>query len=96
MMMKMMMVPCCSPLRPPSAAMMVMEVMAVCCLTAAGESSTGTHQNLAGLGDVCKKTGTLLLVDAVCSLGGVPVFADDWYGYGPSHACIQGLLSLQG
>ena len=38
-----------------------------------GESSTGTHQNLAGLGELCKKTGTLLLVDAVCSLGGVPV-----------------------
>ena len=38
-----------------------------------GESSTGTHQNLAGLGDICKKTGTLLLVDTVCSLGGVPV-----------------------
>lgn len=38
-----------------------------------GESSTGTHQNLAGLGEVCKQTGTLLLVDTVCSLGGVPV-----------------------
>lgn len=43
-----------------------------------GESSTGTHQSLAGLGDVCKRTGTLLLVDTVCSLGGVPMFADEW------------------
>eukprot|EP00798_Chlamydomonas_sp_ICE-L_P006579 gene6579-3231_t len=43
-----------------------------------GESSTGTHQSLAGLGELCKKTGTLLLVDAVCSLGGVPLFADQW------------------
>lgn len=34
-----------------------------------GESSTGTHQNLAGLGELCKKNGTLLLVDTVCSLG---------------------------
>jgi hypothetical protein len=43
-----------------------------------GESSTGTHQSLAGLGEVCKRTGTLLLVDTVCSLGGVPLMADDW------------------
>lgn len=43
-----------------------------------GESSTGTHQSLAGLGELCQKTGTLLLVDTVCSLGGVPMFADAW------------------
>jgi alanine-glyoxylate transaminase/serine-glyoxylate transaminase/serine-pyruvate transaminase len=34
------------------------------------------HQSLAGLSDVCKRTGTLLLVDTVCSLGGVPFFFD--------------------
>jgi len=43
-----------------------------------GESSTGVHQSLAGIGEVCKKHGTLLLVDTVCSLGGVPIMADDW------------------
>jgi alanine-glyoxylate transaminase/serine-glyoxylate transaminase/serine-pyruvate transaminase len=43
-----------------------------------GDSSTGAHQNLAGLGDLCHKNGTLLLIDTVCSLGGVPFFADDW------------------
>jgi alanine-glyoxylate transaminase / serine-glyoxylate transaminase / serine-pyruvate transaminase len=43
-----------------------------------GESSTGVQQSLAGLGDLCEKNGTLLLVDTVCSLGGVPIFADDW------------------
>ena len=43
-----------------------------------GESSTGTHQNLAGIGELCKKNGTILLVDTVCSLGGVPLFADAW------------------
>lgn len=43
-----------------------------------GESSTGVQQNLAGIGDVCRQTGTLLLVDTVCSLGGVPLFADEW------------------
>ena len=43
-----------------------------------GESSTGVHQNLAGLGALCQANGTLLLVDTVCSLGGVPLFADEW------------------
>lgn len=43
-----------------------------------GESSSGTHQSLAGLGELCEQNGTLLLVDTVCSLGGVPLFADHW------------------
>ena len=43
-----------------------------------GDSSTGIHQNLAGLGELCHANGTLLLIDTVCSLGGVPFFADDW------------------
>ncbi len=43
-----------------------------------GESSTGVHQSLAGLGDLCKEHGTLLLVDTVCTLGGVPMHADAW------------------
>ncbi|CAK0772136.1 hypothetical protein CVIRNUC_003932 [Coccomyxa viridis] len=43
-----------------------------------GESSTGVHQNLAGLGDLCRANGTLLLVDTVCTLGGVPMLADAW------------------
>lgn len=47
-------------------------------LAAQGESSTGVHQNLAGLGELCAANGTLLLVDTVCSLGGVPLFADAW------------------
>lgn len=43
-----------------------------------GESSTGVHQNLSGIGDICRANGTLLLVDTVCSLGGVPMLADAW------------------
>ena len=43
-----------------------------------GESSTGVHQALGGVGAACARHGTLLLVDTVCSLGGVPMFADKW------------------
>ena len=43
-----------------------------------GESSTGVHQSLAGVGEACRANGTLLLVDTVCSLGGVPLYADAW------------------
>jgi alanine-glyoxylate transaminase/serine-glyoxylate transaminase/serine-pyruvate transaminase len=57
-----------------------------------GESSTGVHQNLAGVGDACKKAGTLLLVDTVCSLGGVPFFFDKWgvdCMYSGSQKCLS-------
>ena len=30
------------------------------------------------MGELCHQHGTLLIVDTVCSLGAVPVFADDW------------------
>ncbi|CAH0585741.1 unnamed protein product [Chrysodeixis includens] len=43
-----------------------------------GDSSTGTVQNLQGLGDLCHKYGTLLLVDTVVSLVAVPFFMDEW------------------
>ncbi|KOB79161.1 Serine--pyruvate aminotransferase [Operophtera brumata] len=42
-----------------------------------GDSSTGTVQNLQGLGELCHKYGALLLVDTVVSLVGVPFFMDD-------------------
>jgi alanine-glyoxylate transaminase/serine-glyoxylate transaminase/serine-pyruvate transaminase len=29
-------------------------------------------------GDMCRANGALLLVDTVCSLGGVPMYADAW------------------
>lgn len=58
-----------------------------------GESSTGVHQNLAGVGAACRETGTLLVVDTVCSLGGVPLFADKWEIdaiYSGSQKCLSG------
>ncbi len=42
------------------------------------ETSTGVLQPLAGLGELCRQHGALLIVDAVTSLGGVPVQVDDW------------------
>lgn len=43
-----------------------------------GESSTGALQPIQGVGPLCQKFNTLLAVDAVASLGGVPFFMDDW------------------
>ncbi|KAF6260634.1 pyridoxal phosphate-dependent transferase [Scenedesmus sp. NREL 46B-D3] len=59
-----------------------------------GESSTGTHQALGdGLGEACRAAGTLLVVDTVASLGGVPLFADKWGVdaiYSGSQKCLSG------
>merc|ERR1712157_127738 len=43
-----------------------------------GESSSGTKQKLDGIGELCAKHGTLLVVDTVCTLVGEPFFADAW------------------
>jgi alanine-glyoxylate transaminase/serine-glyoxylate transaminase/serine-pyruvate transaminase len=42
------------------------------------ETSTGAWQPLAELGGLCHELDTLLLVDTVTSLGGVPVEIDSW------------------
>lgn len=50
-------------------------------------------QSLAGLGELCRGSNTLLLVDTVCSLGGVPLFADKWgidCIYSGSQKCMSG------
>ncbi|KAI8464850.1 MAG: pyridoxal phosphate-dependent transferase [Monoraphidium minutum] len=58
-----------------------------------GESSTGAHQALGGgLGAACRAAGTLLVVDAVASLGGVPFLADAWgvdAAYTGSQKCLS-------
>ena len=42
------------------------------------ETSTGARQPLEGVGDLCREFDCLLLVDTVTSLGGVPLFLDEW------------------
>ena len=42
------------------------------------ETSTGARQPLQEIGNICEQTNTLLVVDAVTSLGGVPVEMDNW------------------
>ncbi len=52
------------------------------------ETSTGARQPLEGVADLCQEFGTLLLVDTVTSLGGVPVFLDTW-GVDLAYSCSQ-------
>ncbi len=42
------------------------------------ETSTGAHQPLEGLGQLCHDHGAMLVLDAVTSLGGMPVEVDAW------------------
>ena len=42
------------------------------------ETSTGICQPMEGIGDLCRKYECLLLLDTVTSLGGVPLFLDEW------------------
>lgn len=43
-----------------------------------GETSTGRIQPLAEIGKVCRELGILFVVDAVATIGGVPVLTDEW------------------
>ena len=44
-----------------------------------GETSTGMWQPLGEIGAICRAHGALLVVDAVVTLGGVPVETDSWH-----------------
>lgn len=57
------------------------------------ETSTGAHQPLAEVGAMLADTPTLLVVDAVTSLGGVPVEVDAW-GIDVVYAGTQKCLSV--
>ena len=52
------------------------------------ETSTGARQPLEGLGELCREFDCLLLVDTVTSLGGVPLFLDEW-GVDLAYSCSQ-------
>ncbi len=52
------------------------------------ETSTGARQPLEGVGELCRKYNCLLLVDTVTSLGGVPLYIDDW-GIDLAYSCSQ-------
>ena len=52
------------------------------------ETSTGACQPLAGVGELCREFNCLLLVDTVTSLGGVPLFIDQW-GIDLAYSCSQ-------
>ncbi len=56
------------------------------------ETSTGARQPLEGVAELCRETDTLLLVDTVTSIGGVPLFIDDWgvdVAYAGSQKCLS-------
>ncbi|WP_201008939.1 pyridoxal-phosphate-dependent aminotransferase family protein [Paenibacillus glycanilyticus] len=44
-----------------------------------GETSTGRMQPLAEIGKACRELGILFVVDAVATIGGVPVNTDEWF-----------------
>ncbi|ACK73445.1 aminotransferase class V [Gloeothece citriformis PCC 7424] len=52
------------------------------------ETSTGVRQPLEGVGQLCRDYNCLLLVDTVTSLGGVPIFLDQW-GVDLAYSCSQ-------
>jgi alanine-glyoxylate transaminase/serine-glyoxylate transaminase/serine-pyruvate transaminase len=55
------------------------------------ETSTGAWQPVAELGSLCHETDTLLMLDTVTSLGGVPVEIDQW-GVDAVYSCSQKCL----
>ena len=52
------------------------------------ETSTGARQPLEGVGDLCREFNCLLLLDTVTSLGGTPIFLDEW-GVDLAYSCSQ-------
>ncbi len=56
------------------------------------ETSTGVLQPLEGIGRLCEEHGAMLVVDAVASLGGIPVEVDGWgidVCYSGSQKCLS-------
>ena len=56
------------------------------------ETSTGVRQPMEGVGDLCRQHDCLLLLDTVTSLGGVPLYLDEWK-VDMAYSCSQKGLS---
>lgn len=56
------------------------------------ETSSGACQPLEGVGQLCREFDCLLLIDTVTSLGGVPIFLDEW-DVDLAYSCSQKGLS---
>jgi len=56
------------------------------------ETSTGAWQPIEAISAICRKHNTLLMVDAVTSLGGIPVEVDQW-GIDVCYSATQKCLS---
>jgi alanine-glyoxylate transaminase / serine-glyoxylate transaminase / serine-pyruvate transaminase len=52
------------------------------------ETSTGARQPIEGVGELCREYDCLLLLDTVTSLGGVPIYLDEW-GVDLAYSCSQ-------
>jgi alanine-glyoxylate transaminase / serine-glyoxylate transaminase / serine-pyruvate transaminase len=52
------------------------------------ETSTGACQPMLGVGDLCREFDCLLLLDTVTSLGGAPIYLDEW-GVDLAYSCSQ-------
>lgn len=52
------------------------------------ETSTGVRQPLEGVAELCQQHDCLLIVDTVTSLGGVPLYIDEW-GIDLAYSCSQ-------
>lgn len=56
------------------------------------ETSTGACQPMEGIGELCREYNCLLILDTVTSLGGVPIFVDNWLvdvAYSGSQKCLS-------
>ena len=56
------------------------------------ETSTGVRSDVAALADTARQHGCLILVDAVTSLGGIPLLVDEWQldaVYSASQKCLS-------
>ncbi len=57
-----------------------------------GETSTGVEQPMAEIGHLAEDHGAMLVVDAVATLGGIPVVPDEWGSaicYSASQKCLS-------